>query len=292
MHPTLVRARRFQDLLALDAHDAPYVYQSIFSDDGWRARSLSKKKFALLHRIDDALRAMLQEDERVHFLTHGSSATFLESYFLGWVIQYVRRRAIVLTNQRILFLQIDGRRRPRELREQLTYPAIAEIDGTLLGNAKVRLRSGMTYVFNGMPRADRAYLRELVTQLTARTAPTTTAPEHIEHLCPHCYVVVEGFPLECPSCHGRFKSARAAGLLSLLFPGMGDLYMGHRAFGLMQVIVAGFLWLGWLLPNPDYPLSTGELMVGAVMLFAILHGLDALMTWYVARQGIYPAHHA
>lgn len=35
-----------------------------------------------------------------------------------------------------------------------------------------------------------------------------------------------GRPAACPSCRGAIKSARKAGLLSLLFPGLGDLHLG------------------------------------------------------------------
>lgn len=39
----------------------------------------------------------------------------------------------------------------------------------------------------------------------------------------------------CPSCEAGFKSANTATLLSLAFPGIGDFYLGHLRFALMEM---------------------------------------------------------
>jgi hypothetical protein len=289
MHPTLEQARHFQDLLALNQHDAPYVYTSLFSDKGFRARSLSKKKFKLLRRTDEAIRPMLRPEERVQFLTFGSGVSFLESYFLGWVMYYINQRAIVLTNHRVLLLQIDSRRRPRDLRAQLQYGAIAKISRTLLGNTKVKLRNGHTHIFTRVPGADRKYLAELVRELRAKLDPITPASATgIEDLCPHCYQPVPNRPDTCPGCQGPFKSARKAGLLSLLFPGFGDIYIGHWKFAIIEIAVAALVWVGYFLPDPEFPRTAMEIAVGALVLFLFMHGIDALGTWYIAKKGIHP----
>ena len=77
MHPTLSRADGYRDLLRLADNDTPYAFQSIFSDDGFRARRLSKKKFKLLRGIDEKLRGLLADGERVRFLTTGSELSLI-----------------------------------------------------------------------------------------------------------------------------------------------------------------------------------------------------------------------
>ena len=74
MEPNLEQAHRFEDLLALKTGDSPYVYAGIFSDEGFWARRNSRKKFKLLKRIDEDLRPMLRHQERVYYITFGSSA--------------------------------------------------------------------------------------------------------------------------------------------------------------------------------------------------------------------------
>jgi hypothetical protein len=289
MDPNLRQARRFEDLLALETHDAPYVYAGIFSDAGFQARRLSKKKFKLLRRIDEHIQPMLRDQECVYYVTFGSSQAFWESFFLGWVMYYINRRAIVLTNLRILFLQIDSRGRPRDLRSQLDLRAIETIKRTAFGNTKLILRNGKSTLFTRLPRADRKSLQKIVERVRTDLPESETVTSGTEELCPHCYEVVAGRPTACPHCRKAFKSARRAGLLSLLFPGLGDIYLGHWKFAILEILVAAIIWLGFLIPDPNYPLTPYEMLVGAVLIVVMLHGADAVGTLYIARKGHHPA---
>ena len=109
MSTVLQQARRYEDLLGAEGSDEAYAFETIFDATTWRARRHSKRKFKLLRAIDEKLRAMLFEGERVRYVTQGSSVTFWESYFLGWLMYYLNRRAIVLTDRRIIMLRdTDG----------------------------------------------------------------------------------------------------------------------------------------------------------------------------------------
>jgi len=269
-----------------DGIESPYVFDSILNESSWSGRRLSKKKLKLLVRIDSKLRAILEEGERVRYMTFGSGVSFLESYFLGWAMYYLNLRAIVLTDHRILLIQIDSRRRPRELVSQVRYRSIQKITGTVLGNTKLTLGDGSGRVFSHVPRRDRKFLRNLgdwIGQSMARD------PAGCEDLCPHCYRVVQGRPEVCPHCRGLFKSARRAGLLSLVFPGLGDIYLGHYRLAAAESIVALFIWLGALAPDPRYPYTVASVLITAAFVVAFVHGMDAVGTWYVARRGLHPA---
>ena len=52
MATSIEMANRFEDLIDLQSHDMPYSFDKIFSTEGWGAKSLSKKKFKLLKKID------------------------------------------------------------------------------------------------------------------------------------------------------------------------------------------------------------------------------------------------
>lgn len=294
MHPVLQRADRFQDLLELEEHDAPYRFGSIFETEGWWARRHSKKKFKLLGRIDEAVRDVLEEDEEVHFLSYGSDTSGLEAYFLGFALYYLYRRAIVLTDRRILFLQINSRKKPGAFRSQLRYPAVAEVKRTLLRRARFSLRNGKSEVLKYAPRRDAGRICELVGKRRTATLGATTGADGVEQLCPHCYTVVEGRPRRCSRCRGSFRSARKAGLLSLLFPGFGDLYLGHRGLAVAEMLGAAAIWLVFGLgalgaaAAPEGEASTAGMLIMGGVLFAFVHGFDALATWYIGRKAIHP----
>ena len=131
-------ARSFRDLISVEA-DGSYRFSQIFSDQGWRARRRSKKTFKLLKKIDGALRAMLRDGEQAFFVSHGTvSLSFVEWYFLGWALHSLNRRAIILTNQRILLLQINWRQRPRH-----SAVAFSDSDGQQVNTLKALSRNAV-----------------------------------------------------------------------------------------------------------------------------------------------------
>lgn len=284
----LNQAKRFQDLLDHPDPGSPYDFPAIFASKTWAERRLSKRKFKLLKRIDPQVREMLAEDERVECVSWGTAVAFWESYWLGLVSYYLNQRALILTDRRVLLIQIDSRRRPKELRDQLRYQAIEQIKRTIWGYTKIRMRNGKTRLFSRVPRKDRAVLQQTLLDLRGKIGPDHRIQD-IEHLCPHCFAVVERHPRACPSCGGAFKSSKRAVLLSLGFPGLGDLYLGHWKFGLFEALVALLFWVGLLIPDPRYPRTWLDLLIGAVFLISLFHGTDAIGTRYIARKGIYPA---
>lgn len=289
MHPRLHSATRFQDLLVRRNEDDPYVFSSIFNNDNWRARRLSAKKLKLLREIDDVLRSILTTGEKVHFVTFGNGVSFWESYFLGWVAYYINRRAIVLTDRRIVLLQIDRKLRPHTFRSQMRYLSIDRLTLPLLGGMKVGMRSKKTHLFAYVPRRDRVPMREFIRRKKMEFRGYAADASDLEDLCPQCHQPVVGRPRQCPACQAGFKSPTKAALLSLLFPGLGDLYLGHKPFAVIEIVVATLIWLGFLLPNPDGPTSLTVTLITATILVVFMHGFDALTTRYIAQKGLYPS---
>lgn len=278
-------AKSFEELLRME-EQGPYVFSRMFDATGRRARRRSRKRLKLLRRIDVPLRAMLREGERVFFVTSGVlHPSFFDWYFLGWALYYLNRRAIVLTNQRILLLQIDSRKRPREMRNEISYTSVSRVKNTFLGNTKIVFHNGDKVLLTAIPRADRKWLAEIFDWFVEKleVSPASTG---LEHLCPHCYETVEGHPLACPACAIRFKRPKRAGRLSLVFPGAGDLYLGHNWFAVFEVIGATFVWavLIVMAVDPTVPLTVILLAIGAVVV--VVHGADAWTTRRIARKGL------
>lgn len=272
--------KRFEDLMGLESHDMPYSFDKIFSVEGWGAKSLSKKKFKLLKNIDNQIREMLNENEKVHFISWGVQSSTLESFFIGWVIYYISRMAFVFTNQRILLLQISSRNKPLHLRCQIKYPAITKISSTILRNLKIEFQSRETLLFLHVPGRDRKFMPKLIENLRSTISTPSENLVGKENLCPYCYVVVEGFPQSCQHCLKGFKSGNKAGWLSLLFPGFGDFYLGHRLFAFLEIFGAFIVWFSVLI-------SGG--LIAAPFIFVFMHGIDALETRHIGRKGLYPA---
>jgi hypothetical protein len=282
-HP--VQARRASEQETRTASANPFVLESILDRSTWRARRLSKKKVKLVARIEGRVRAILQEGERVRYVTFGSGVSFWESYWLGWVMYYLNRRAILLTDRRIILLQIDSKRRPRELVSQVRYGSIRKVKRTLLGNTAMTFGNGKRKVFAYVPKADRKFLQKLTAWTDSSLAPDAGG---WEDLCPHCHAAVDGRPATCPECGGGIKSARTAGLRSLLFPGLGDLYLGHGKLALLEMGVTALIWLTAFIPDPEYPLTPMGVLIMAVFIVVFVHGVDAVGTWYIGTKGLYP----
>ena len=119
----------------------------------------------------------------------------------------------------------------------------------------------------------------------------------LEHLCPHCGHRVVGLPERCSKCARDFKSGARAGWLSMIWPGLGDMYLGHRALGVMEMLGAAFAWtfvvLGIGLTEAEHGRSFDPTaaIVGAVFVFAFVHLPDAWITRRMGLKGIYPASH-
>jgi len=291
MDSAVQHADRFEQLLE-KGEDGPYVFSQMFSADGWRARSRSKKTFKLLKKIDAPLREMLREDERVFYVTRGiAQPRILEWYFLGAALYYLNQRAIVLTNQRILLLQINWRQDPREMRNQIAYTSVSRVKSTWDGSAKIQFHSGGKVVLNRVPKADRKWMVEIFEKLLGRLDGEPSRTE-LENLCPHCYRTVEGMPAACPDCGGRFKSPKLAGLLSLVFPGAGDMYLGHNGFAYMEIAGATVMWL--VIASTAFAPDVSVLAALIVLVvFAVLaHGIDAFTTHRMATKGLIPDHAA
>jgi hypothetical protein len=285
MMSAIEQATRFEDLVAAGESDPAYSFSTIFDERTWRSRGRSKKKLKLLKRMDPKIRSALQEGEKVRYVTHGTGVSFWESYFLGWVMYFLNRRAILITDRRILLLQIDSRMRPSVLASQLRYSAIRKIGRTILGNTKIALGNGKTCVFAYVPKADRKFLQNLVDFTGQRFAQEATG---LEELCPHCFAVVNIGDDACGTCGGTFKSAKRATLRSLAFPGLGDWYLGHRKIAVFEMLLASLIWLGVLLPDPEYPFTVIGLIFAAAFVVIFFHGADALATRHIARKGLYP----
>ena len=281
----------FQQALECKEHTLPYNFASILSTESWGAKRLSKMKFKMLKSFDSLLSGMLEENEQVFYISYGVQSSVFEQMFMGWMVYYLNRRAFVFTNKRILVIQVKGKFVPWDLLSQIPYENIKAVK-RLFANIRIVFTNGKSAVFSGMPGADRKNVPMITEKIREKKGIDTSAtPGAAEKLCPYCFAVTDGFPAACPQCNGSFKSAKKAGLLSLLFPGIGDVYLGHRIFGTMEIIGTAIFWIVLLMPVDEdgNTVALSTRLVLAVFFFFIVHGIDALVTFRTGRKGIYPA---
>lgn len=270
----------------------PYLASEIFACGGG-GRRLARRRFRMLKALDAVLEQALEQGERVHLASWGVECLLWEQLFFGLWSQLLNRRALVVTDRRLLLLQLDHRHRPMVLRSQILHGTIASVRGRLLGGLALRLHDGRKLTLSGVPRRDRRRLVEGLERFRRASGPPASGVQGRQELCPHCSVPVAGRPMACPRCHRPLKSASAAAALSFAFPGLGDLYLGLRGLGALEVLGAGLVWVS-LGTAALVPASGGGRLavldfaaVGAGLLL-VMHLPDALVTLHSGRKGLYP----
>jgi len=277
------------DLAQIDASQLPYRLSEIFSLEGFGAKRLEKKRLKLMKQIDEQIRPFLIPDEEIDFVTWGMEFSTFETIFMGAWAQLLNRRAIILTNRRILLVQIDSRHRVRELKSHIQYRAIKKFARATFGYLGLIARDKKAHYLMGVPRKDRKRLRERIAA-RVEAAKTERPIAGRENICPHCGIVVVGYPDQCDRCSKPFKSGAKAGWLSLIFPGFGDFYLGHRALGVMEMLGAAFAWsFVFLISSEGSGERPTDAIVIAVIIALFVHVPDAFVTRHMGMKGIYPA---
>lgn len=280
------------DLLNISDASVPYRFDRIFSATGFGAKRLAKNRLKLMKEIDPQLQTLLADGEKVQFVSWGVEHSFVEQFFMGLWAHLFNRRALVFTDRRILIIQINSRRKVVDLKMQLRYQAIDSFAKRTFGYIGLVLRNQKKFNVTGTPRKDRKAIRALVSQKIAATRADPPGLG-IDNLCPKCGVRVMGFPERCNQCAQAFLSANRAGWLSLIFPGLGDLYLGHRWLGISEMIGALVAWCAIVFPSVLAAFSEGGTWIVpagvASAVFVLVHGTDCWITRRVGFKGIYPA---
>ena len=295
-------AKRFEDLLGAEVEASPYEYGLMFEAKGWWARRRAKARWKLVRKIDAKLRRVLRPEERVYHVSTGMLSDLGTQFFEGGTAAYyVNMRALVFTTERIVLLQIGSAQKPGLLVSELPYAALREVKGTWTGMCQLTLVNGKKHKLSRMPKADRKYLQGFLSGVVAQGGAAAESAvgglrkgaDGFMHLCPHCFAGVAGRPTECPACGGGIRSANTAALLSLVFPGLGDWYLGYRGLAVMEMIGAVFLWFVLVIapsmrPEAVEGMEGGPIWGVAISIIVVAHVVDAVMTRGYALKGHYP----
>lgn len=263
----------------------PIDPQSLFpAKDGFFARRARKRRTLVLERLREVLQKALAPGEVIRFATTGYRYSGWEFYFAGVAAYRHNQVALVLTDRRLLLLQIHGKR-PGALKNHLPLEAIRRVTGSF-GRVKLELGDGKKLVIIRSPRVDAKCVRALVPGDPGAACP---APA-LEALCPACLTPVPGpvgATLTCPSqtCRIPFRDPARAARFSAFVPGLGDLYLGHHLFGSLE-----FLGSMLMLGMGAAMVASGEpaAVFALVMLIAVPRVIDYPLTRYMGRKGLAP----
>jgi hypothetical protein len=244
---------------------------------GLGVKRQNNRRLDVLARVAPVLGGALEEGERVQWATEGTVNLWWEQMFMGAWAFLINRTAVVLTDKRLLLIHMSGKR-PESFVNQVQRSAIRSVGGLFsitiaLGRGKISL--------SGIPGHGKKGLKTLLPK-------NAGAAGGIEHLCSSCYAAHASHQETCDRCGTRFKSPKTAALRSMLLPGLGDFYLGHRGLAVLEMIGAVFTWLiaALLIAGSVEDESTMVGLIIALILVGFGHGLDGALTLAQGKKGM------
>jgi len=266
---------------------------------GWTARRVHKQRLKVIQGLRPALSRLIASGERVRFVTLAVRYSMLEYYFQGAFAMLNNRYALVLTDRRLILVQVHGRAlRPADIKLDVPLSAIQSAKGMVL---QLKLRDGSKLRLSGLARLDRKHLVEQLSVKGASGAPAAdedprrAGEQGLRHLCPGCLEVVPGrasASSHCPNdaCRIPLRSGARAAWMSALVPGAGDLYLRHFVAGAQEFLGSMFLTTVVVVQAlfALYERTSESLIVaGVLFVFGIVipRAIDYGLTLHMARKG-------
>lgn len=277
--------KEFPEAAAFAPHKYDLNHLLAATKKGRYKTRLNKLKLKLLGAVQPVLDRLLSEDEQVLHLA-GASAYYPAEIFLGngWMTLLYNRYIIVATNKRLVAINTNYKmNKPAHYFFQFPYSGIKKISWGLMGTSLVlKRKKGKRRTFTGIKRA---LAKELKSYVSPNIDPASTADmdaDPKDNLCPSCFTPLAGGLTNCPKCRAIFKSPRKAALRSLLLPGWGDFYLGHRFLGGCEMLGSMLAW--GLVLTMLFSHQPGDLILGPVILL-FYNGMDALLTLHMGKKG-------
>jgi hypothetical protein len=171
------------------------------------------------------------------------------------------------------------------------YSQIQKFKGSWTGTVDLQLRDGKKLRFTGFSKLDRKTMPGIFEHAVNAYREMGFDPpvtQSQEFLCSFCHTVVPKGEYECPSCHATYWHPRSVALKSLVLPAWGDFLMRHYPLAVMELVGYCFTWFAIIVivagSARDNFLIGG--IVIAMSLLAFSHGMDAALTYSVAKKGL------
>ncbi len=278
-----------EELLGENFMKSKYDFSNFIKVEKVGERMASKAKLKHLKTIDPTVQTLLRENETVYYIARGLKVSSIEQMFIGHAVYYYNLNAFVFTSERILLIHITSDKSRGTYLGYIEYSDIKKVTSSFLGSFKIKFVNGKSTVFSKMPAKDRKYIRDFMDSVLNKDVPKDKKAYSIRHLCPSCFSHIHGIPHHCHSCDIEFARPSKAAMFSLLMPGLGDIYLGSKVLGVIELIFMIFLWYVVLSPAVDGGSSDWQTsLIAGVILFALLHPIDALKSYYMGKKGLIP----
>ena len=282
------RARLNQLGLEFGFDKLPYRLDKMFPKlKGWGAKGDIKKKVKLIKQMEPILPDALLPDEEIYYISKGIQHSTFEAMTIGalWS-NLINQTVFVLTNLRLIMFHTNTKGKPKETSWQIYYSEIKKFKKALMSSVlKLNLNDGTKLQFTGFSNLDKKTMPQLFEETMATFKELDFQPEcsqSRENLCGRCYEIVPKSQYACKSCNTEFWRPNEVAVRSLIIPSWGDFLLGHKILACVETF--GFI-ISWIVAASL--LSEGDWVV-ALIVVAFTHGLDALVTYLIARKGLFP----
>ncbi len=267
--------------------ELPIDREVAFNDvQGQHKPRLEKKQGKLLAKAAPLLRQVLEPDEEIHLITPCATPySALEFLTTGWLIIYLKRCLLVVTDRRLLHLPSKSNFEPKMSISQVRYGDAVELKVSGFLGAKLTLtyRDNRKETFTAFPGWASKKLKALLPP-RAGQGPASMVKGR-QFLCPRCAAVLDEHSSTCAGCSLAFKDKKTALKYSLLYPGGGYFYTGHPWLGIGDAITEAFLILMvilglFMMADPE----VGSDALFLVVTFGIFLAIEKAITVYHAQH--------
>ena len=284
----VVRDKLAQLKLEFGFDSLPYRLDKMFPKiEGWGAKGDIKKKVKLIKQMEPILPKVLMPNEEIHYVAKGIQHSMFEAMTIGGLwSNLINQTVFMLTNLRVVMFHTNTKGKPSETCWQIYYSEIKEIKKSFMSSVlKLKLKDGKKFQFTGFSKLDKKIMPEIFEESLETFRELQFNPQcsqSREDVCGRCFEIVPKGTYNCQSCETTFWQPSQLALRSLVIPSWGDFLMKHRLLACVETL--GFLF-GWIAAIGL--LSDGN-WLGAILVLAFVHGIDALVTYVIGRKGLYP----
>jgi hypothetical protein len=209
-----------------------------------------KRNAKILQKLQPALQRTLLAGETVLSIMRARSPlSLVEQITAAWWTAALAACAIVVTNKRILFFPVKRDGSWKESVRAVQWGDVEEVKpkGLLIRNVSFRFKNGTKVTYTNFGRGDARKMAGIAAALIPAASGEVSSTQGLVQLCPDCRnVLTEGHYL-CPACGLAFKNEQTMVLRSIVLPGGGYFYTGHRGIAIFLAVVEGYLVLEILL---------------------------------------------
>lgn len=211
---------------------------------GEEKKGIRKRAEKAVEKLQEILRKMLGQDEVVLYVARCQApASVFEQMTFRWYIYYMTGTVLVFTNRRLLQFFVKSKGEWKRRLRTVSWGDIeqANVKGWLSYTLELKYRNGKKETYWGVRGDDARKIKMVVPAILGAGSVESTAAQSMVSLCPGCLTQLTPQVYECASCRTAFKDEKTMVRRSLIIPGGGYFYIGHRFLGVVDFIAEAYL---------------------------------------------------